>query len=243
MADYPFPSRDVQQTVQELRKRLGLFSFQEEDARAEAAVFRSASLPELGLPPGGVVEWLVGRPGAGAVTSAMHILARSRRAGDVWAVVDPLREFYIPALSGWGVRPSSALLIRPATPREMCWAIEQCLRCPGVAATWTWVDQRFPALVHRRWKRAAETGGGVGLFFRPDRARARREPVWADLRLRLTPRAGGPGDVRQMTIEVLYRRGGLGGSAQAWEIDHAAGGVRVVPELAHPATVERTARA
>ena len=46
-----------------------------------------------------------------------------------------------------------------------------------------------------------------------------------------------------MNIEVLYRRGGLGGSAQAWEIDHAAGLVRLVPEVADPTTAERAARA
>ena len=46
-----------------------------------------------------------------------------------------------------------------------------------------------------------------------------------------------------MNIEVLYRRGGLGGSAQVWEIDHAAGDVRLVPEVANPAAAERAARA
>ncbi len=40
------------------------------------------------------------------------------------------------------------------------------------------------------------------------------------------------------SIEVLYRRGGLGGSTQAWEIDHAAGLVRLVPEVANPASCE-----
>ena len=105
-----------------------------------------------------------------------------------------------------------------------------------LSATWAWVDQRIPARVHRRWQLAAEVGGGVGLFFRP--ITAEREPVWADLRLLVTPQAGGQGDTRRMNIEVLYRRGGLGGSTQAWEIDHAAGLVRLVPEVADPASCE-----
>jgi hypothetical protein len=88
---------------------------------------------------------------------------------------------------------------------------------------------------------AAEVGGGVGLFFRP--VWAQREPVWADLRLLVTPQSGGHGETRRVKIEVLYRRGGLGGSIQAWEIDHAAGNVRLVPEVADPATAERKARA
>src|SRR5207245_6291702 len=107
---------------------------------------------------------------------------------------------------------SRTLLVCPATQQEACWAIEQCLRCPGVSATWAWVDQRIPTQVHRRWQLAAEVGGGVGLFFRPESAR--REPAWADLRLLVTPRAGGQGETRRVRIEVLYRGGGLGGVAR-----------------------------
>ena len=95
--------------------------------------------------------------------------------------------------------------------------------------------------VNRRWKLAAEVGGGVCSLFRPDSAR--REPAWADLRLRVTPLSGGQGDARRIRVDVLYRRGGLGGSAQVWEIDHAAGDVHLVPEVAHPTIADRAARA
>jgi protein ImuA len=190
--------------------------------------------------PGGIAEWLVAGEGAGAVTLALQMVAQSITAG-VWAIVDLAREFYLPAWIGWGIPPEQILVIRPATLQEACWSIEQCLRCQGVSATWAWVDQRFPARVHRRWQMAAESGGGVGMFFRP--AQARREPIWADLRMMVTPRPGGQGDTRRLHIEVLYRRGGLGGCPQAWEIDHAAGLVHLVPEVANPATANRAARA
>jgi hypothetical protein len=81
----------------------------------------------------------------------------------------------------------------------------------------------------------------VGIFFRPESAR--REPAWADLRLLVTPLAGGQGETRRVRIDVLYRRGGLGGIAQVWEIDHAEGVVRLVPEVADPTAAERAARA
>lgn len=81
----------------------------------------------------------------------------------------------------------------------------------------------------------------MGLFFRP--ITAEREPVWADLRLLVTPLAGGDGETRRVQIKELYRRGGLGGGTQAWEINHAAGVVRLVPEVANPASLERKARA
>jgi protein ImuA len=240
MTRHPRSSRPpLRETVEELRSSLGLFSFQAELAPSAAAPQSDLS-PQLGIRPGGIVEWLVAREGAGAVTLALQMMVQSIGTG-VCAVVDLAWEFYVPAWPGWGIPPEQILVIRPGTLQETCWSIEQCLRCPGVSATWAWVDQRFPARVHRRWQIAAETGGGVGMFFRP--AQARREPIWADLRLMVTPRPGGQGETRRLHIETLYRRGGLGGRPQAWEIDHAAGHVHLVPEVANPATANRAARA
>ena len=241
MSGHLSPSRDgVRERVQSLRGRLGLFSFQNDVPEGER-VFKGGSLNELGIPPCGIVEWLVAREGAGAVTSALQMMSRSSGERGVWAIVDPAREFYASALSGWGIDSSRILVLRPGTRHESYWAIEQCLRCPGVSVTWAWVNERIQERVHRRWQLAAEVGGGVGLVFRPKTAE--REPVWADLRLLVTPQAGGDGETRRVNIEVLYRRGGLGGGTQAWEIDHAAGLVRLVPEMANPASVERKARA
>jgi protein ImuA len=231
---------EVRERVQKLRGHLGLFSFQDRGPTIES-VNQNGSLPELGIRSGGIVEFLVTGAGAGASTYALEIMSRSVGSPGVWAIVDLARECYVPALSGWGIDPGKLLVLRPATLVEACWAIEQCLRCPGVSATWASVDGQIPERVHRRWQLAAEAGGCVGLIFRPDTAR--REAVWADLRLLVTPQAGGNMETRRMKIEVLYRRGGRGGNPQSWEIDHAAGVVRLVPEVANPASLEHKARA
>jgi protein ImuA len=232
--------REARKTLEELREHPGLFSFRG-DVPAAGSTVQHGVFPQLGIRPGGIVEWLAARPGAGALTAALQVMSPNFRGGGAWAIVDAARECYVPALTGWGIDPSRTVLLRPATLRETCWAIEQCLRCPGVSATWAWVEQRIPGRVQRRWQLAAEVGGGVGLFFRPEPAR--REPVWADLRLLVTPQSGGRGESRRVHIEVLYRRGAGGGRAQVWEIDHAAGTVRVVPEVAAATTAERAARA
>jgi protein ImuA len=243
---------NVRETVPDLRRRLGLFSFRHDPATAEGVLQEGRGpCPDLGLRPGAIVEWLVETPGAGAIASALQMMsqpqsqASSTSAHGVLAIVDAARECYAPALSGWGISPSRTLLVCPPTQQEAFWAIEQCLRCPGVSATWAWVDQRIPTRVRRRWQLAAELGGGVGLFFRPESAR--RESAWADLRLLVTPlaggREGGQGETRRVRIDVLYRRGGLGGTAQVWEIDHAQGVVRLVPEVVDPTIAERAARA
>jgi hypothetical protein len=230
----------VRETVEELRSSLGLFSFQGDMASAESASQGGLS-PQLLPRPGGIVEWLVAREGVGAVTFALQIMSQSSGGRGVWAVVDTARECYFPALAGWGIEPSKILVLRPANLQETCWSIEQCLRCPGVSATWAWVDQRVPERVHRRWQMAAEVGGGAGMFFRP--VQTQRGPIWADSRFLVTPQAGSRGETRLVRIEVLYRRGGLGGRTQTWEIDHAAGLVRLVPEVAHPTTANRAAGA
>jgi cell division inhibitor SulA len=234
------PRPRVRETVEELRCHHGLFSFRESTATSESSL-QSGISPQFLLRPGGIVEWLVASEGAGAVTLALQILSQSSVGRGTWAVVDTDRESYAPALSGWGIDPNKILVLQPANLRETCWSIEQCLRCPGLSATWAWVDHRIPARVHRRWQMAAEVGGGVGMFFRS--VEARREPIWADSRLLVTPRSGGEGESRRLQIEVLYRKGGLGGSTQAWEIDYAAGLVRLVPEVANPTTTNRAARA
>jgi protein ImuA len=230
----------VRETLEELRANSAIFSFNGSVETAESARPGGLSL-ELGVRPGGIVECLVAREGAGAVTLALQITSTFSRGRGVWAMVDTARECYVPALSGWGIHPKRILVLRPVSLQETCWSVEQCLRCPGVSATCAWVDQRTPERVHRRWQMAAEVGGGIGIFVRP--VLARREPIWADSRLLVTPRSGGQGETRRVHIEVLYRRGGRGGSAQAWEIDHAAGLVRLAPEVANPATADRAARA
>src|SRR6516164_8829990 len=58
-------TRNVRETVPDLRRRLGLFSFQDDASKAESAL-KSGRCPDLGLRPGGIVEWLAVTPGAGA---------------------------------------------------------------------------------------------------------------------------------------------------------------------------------
>ena len=164
---------------------------------------------------------------------------RSRSLGDRGSGPRILR----PRSLRMGHRPGpDACCFGPATLQETCWAIEQCLRCPGVSVTCgvhREAADRRPCIAAGKWRR--KSAAAWACCFVPDEAR--REPVWADLRLRVTPLSGGQGDARRIRIDVLYRRGGLGGSAQVWEIDHAAGDVRLVPEVANPAAAERAARA
>src|SRR5271167_2899037 len=97
-------SRDARETIPDLRRRLGLFSFQQDTPTAES-VLRNGSCPDLGLRPGGIVEWLATTPGAGTVAFAMQMMSQLSSARGVIAIVDGAGECFVPALSGWGIHP------------------------------------------------------------------------------------------------------------------------------------------
>ena len=75
-------------------------------------------------------------------------------------------------------------VIRPASDADEIWAIDQTLRCAGVAAVVGWPG-RVSATVFRRWQLAARSSGVVGLLVRP--AAARHEPTWAETRIQVFP--------------------------------------------------------
>src|SRR5262245_29896016 len=105
--------REARPTVAELRRRFGLFSF-DQDAPTTGAAVHDGSFLGLGVRPGGIVEWLAS-PGAGALASALQVMPRHRPAGGVLAIVDPARECYAPALPGWGIGAGRTLFVRPTT--------------------------------------------------------------------------------------------------------------------------------
>ena len=103
MSGHLHSSRDeIRAKVQKLRGHLGIFSFQN-DVPAVEPFIQQGSMPELGIRPGATTEWLVAREGGGALTSAFQIMSQSPAGRGTWAIVDPARECYAPALSGWGI--------------------------------------------------------------------------------------------------------------------------------------------
>ena len=73
-------------TVDELRSSLGLFSFHGDPSSTESAYPRGVS-PQIGVRPGGIVEWLVASEGAGAVTLALQMMSQSiavTESGRLW---------------------------------------------------------------------------------------------------------------------------------------------------------------
>ena len=157
-----------------------------------------AVLPHGGLPRGAVVEILSHEPGVGAMLLTMRVaesFARSDGDGSIpvngrsgggsmhrndnavsghrpLVMVDTLGDFYPPAAQACGIALQRMFVIRARNEKDALWAVDQSLRCSGVAvviAPLTELDERGS----RRLQLAAESSGGVGLILRPARRRSK----------------------------------------------------------------------
>lgn len=190
------------------------------------------ALPDGGLLPGSLVEWLTAAPGSGCGILAMAWLREAcRRRDGLVVLIDRQGTWYPPALAAWGISLDRLLWIRPADRRDECWAIDQALRSPGVAVVWG-EPRRFEPRWGRRFRAAAEAGGTIGFFEAPLEAADR--PSWADLQLRVAPRAS-PGRW-EFRVEVVRARGRARGQVLELELDPLDGTVR---ELRHGNGEER----
>jgi hypothetical protein len=126
-------------------------------------------------------------------------------------VLDHAREFYPPAAAALGLRLESLVVVQAARPADNLWALDQALRCTGVAAVVAW-PEKIDARTFRRLQLAAEEGGSLGLLLRP--ARVRDEPSWADVRLLVEPQPGKAAGERRLRIEILRCRAAPGGCVE-----------------------------
>jgi len=170
-------------------------------------------LPAGGVRRGSLVEWLADDGAAGdaggAITLACAVACRlatsaaqapASQAATI-VVVDRGQRFYPPAVIPWlgaqadvaagmGHRPQ-LVVARPSRDDDEIWAIDQALRCPGVAAVLAWPG-RVHSTAMRRWQLASRASGAVGLLVRGLSGRLQAgEPTWADARVAVAPVAEG----------------------------------------------------
>ena len=211
-----------------------------------------AILPGRGFCPGTLVEWLSEGDGSCAGTLLFQIAARIVQRNGNLVVVDPAGEFYPPAANRLGIELRRTLVVRPHNDRDAFWALEQSLRCSGVAVVVGCLSQ-IDDRVFRRLQLAVERGGGLGLLLRA--ARFRSQPSWADARLHVAPlspqrrarsitgdamAAGGRG--RRLRVELLRSNRGSSCCLELERTDET-GTVHLVTELATTKVAHRAARA
>ncbi len=182
-------------------------------------------LPAGGVRRGSLIEWPAGGDAAsadagGAIALACAVacrLATSAPQASTIVVVDRGQRFYPPAVLPWldaqagvaagGGRRPQLVVVRPSRDDDEIWAIDQSLRCPGVAAVLAWPG-RVHSTAMRRWQLATRVSGAVGLLVRGLAGRQQAsEPTWADARIAVAPVAEGVAvadfAVRQLRLSLV----------------------------------------
>jgi protein ImuA len=118
-------------------------------------------------------------------------------------------ELYGPGLAACGLDPGRFLLVEAPKPADLLWAMEEGLRCAGLAAVVGEID-RLDLTAARRLQLAAEAGGVTGLVLRQSRtAEAGASAATTRWRISAIP---GPGTeaglVTRWHVELLRCRGG-----------------------------------
>jgi len=249
--------------IRDLKEKLRRWERRERSSAATTVL--STGLPDLdrllpqgGLMPGTLWEWLSAGEGAGSTTLTLLLAARVQAQGGALVVIDERREFYPPAAVQRGINLERTVVVQPLSARDALWAWEQALRSPAACTVWGWLE-RLDDRSFRRLQLAAEAGGSLGLLLRPETCR--RQASWAEGRLlvtpvgvarpesskgvlsRTTPFEDSGRATRRLCVELLHCRGGFGGGAALVEFDHEADPVPVAAPVADPALSRRAARA
>ncbi|MEO1524478.1 MAG: hypothetical protein AAFX06_03540 [Planctomycetota bacterium] len=137
-------------------------------------------LPEKGLHPGALTDWVAAHSSAAAGSLAMLAAAnRLRQVPDrPLIVIDCDGTFYPPAAVALGVPAERIILLRPPSGQDAIWAIDHALRSTAVAAVWAALAIRLDDRDARRLQLSAEAGRTPGLLVRG--FHARRQPSFSD---------------------------------------------------------------
>jgi len=161
-----------------------------------------ANLPGGGWPMGAIAELMPAATGIGELSLLFPVLSRLARAGQCIAWIAPPYLPHAAALVQRGLPLERVWIIQTRGAQESLWAAQQMLLCPAVGAVLSWPSQITDKNV-RRLQLAAETGGSLGILYRP--AQAARESSPAALRLRLEATADG------LAVDIQKCRGGRAG--------------------------------
>jgi len=198
-------------------------------------------LPGQGFRRGTLAEWLARGAGSGVESLALLTAREACREGGALVVFDRTGEFYPPAAIRLGIDPEGMIVVQAASQSDNLWALDQALRCPAVAVVLAWPEE-LDGRTFRRLQLAAEQGGGLGLFVRPERVR--HEPSWAEVRLVVEPLpAAAPDAPRRLKVELLRCRGGANGGSVEVELDDETHPLHRASPAARPATRRRAAGA
>jgi protein ImuA len=182
----------------------------------------AAAFPQGVFPTGAMHELVSDGPeGVAAGRAFMAALIGRLMTGEgacIW--IGPRRNVFPPALKAFGVEPDRVVFIDVRKEKEGLWAMEEALKCEGLAAVVGEISE-VSFLASRRFQLAVEQSRVTGFLLR-DRPR-NRQPIATVARWQVTSLPGrmlaadmpGVGFPR-WNVELLRMRGGQPGR---WELE------------------------
>ena len=185
-------------------------------------------LPHGGLLCGTLNEWTSISSGSGALTLALLTAHQCQQRGAI-VVIDPSHNFYPPAAELLGICCTKLVIIRPDSQLDTLWTLEQSLRCRGVSAVLA-MTNRLPPQKYRRFQRAAEHGGTLGLFVRTQTSA--RYSGGVDIQFAVKPLSSIPEThARRLCLNVQHAKGAFYRTSLILEVEHDRAVMCVASEL------------
>ena len=200
----------------------------------------NTAFPNAIFPTGAVHEFLCAfREHAAATTGFVSVLAGNlmqRGGACIWISV--ARTLFPPSLKAFGIEPDRVIFIDLQRIKDALWALEEALKCPGIAAVIAEIPE-ISFTQSRRLQLVVEQSKVTGFILRTS-ARAASTTAcvtrWKITSLPSELEDGMPGvGYPRWHVELLKVRNGRPG---AWKMEWAEGKCVVIPDNAATAIIQ-----
>lgn len=198
------------------------------------------AFPNHSFPSGAIHEFLSDGSEDTAATGGFiaGILASLMRGAGAILWISAARTIFPPALASFGMKPDRIIFIDLQKERDVLWAMEEALKCEGLAA----VVGEMPELgftVSRRLQLAVEKSRVTGFILRCQPRNLTTTACIARWKITSLPSEsdnGMPGvGFPRWNVELLKIRNGKPGS---WQVEWIAGSFRHIPKMVTPIPLE-----
>lgn len=199
------------------------------------------AFPGNSFPFGAIHEFLCGREeeASASIGFIAGILTTLMKGNGISLWVSASRSVYPPALISFGIDPDKFIFVDLEKERDVLWAMEESLRCDGLAAVIGEIRE-IPFTASRRLQLAVEQSRVTGFILRrnPKQLNSAFLTRWKITSLPSILTDGMPGvGFPRWNVELLKVRNGKPGS---WEIEWINGRFRHPSRIASiPADLER----
>ena len=191
------------------------------------------AFPNNSFPLGAVHEFIC--PDAEAIAASGGFIASilsklmQNDSASIW--ISSSQNIFVPALSSFGINPDKIIFIELKNQKEILWALEEALKCEGLAA----VIGEIPELsftFSRRLQLAVEQSRSTGFIIRNNPRKLDTTACitrWRICSLPSTSENDMPGvSFPRWNVELLKVRNGKPGT---WQIEYAGGKFRYITSI------------